>query len=149
MLISSLLALELPPKGSGLVTKSCPTLVTPWSVACQAPLSTGSSSQEYWNGLLSLSPGDLHNPGIEAGSPALQADSLPTELPEKPNEYRPPTECERDGRGWDGWMASPNRWTWVWVNSRSWWWTGRPACCDSWGRKESEMTKRLNWMNAD
>ena len=32
-----------------------------------------------------------------------------------------------DDRGWDGWMASPTRWTWVWVNSRSWWWTGRPG----------------------
>ena len=34
---------------------------------------------------------------------------------------------EGDGRGWDGWMASPTRWTWVWVNSGSWWWTGRPG----------------------
>ena len=34
---------------------------------------------------------------------------------------------EGDDRGWDGWMASLNRWTWVWVNSRSWWWTGRPG----------------------
>ena len=33
---------------------------------------------------------------------------------------------EGDNRGWDGWMASPTQWTWVWVNSRSWWWTGRP-----------------------
>ena len=32
---------------------------------------------------------------------------------------------EGDDRGWDGWMASPTQWTWVWVNSRSWWWTGR------------------------
>ena len=32
---------------------------------------------------------------------------------------------ERDHRGWDGWMASLTQWTWVWVNSRSWWWTGR------------------------
>ena len=32
-----------------------------------------------------------------------------------------------DDRGWDGWMASLTRWTWVWVNSRSWWWTGRPG----------------------
>ena len=32
-----------------------------------------------------------------------------------------------DDRGWDGWMASPTRWTWVWVNSWSWWWTGRPG----------------------
>ena len=34
---------------------------------------------------------------------------------------------EGDDRGWDGWMASPTRWAWVWVNSGSWWWTGRPG----------------------
>ena len=34
---------------------------------------------------------------------------------------------EGDDRGWDGWMASLTRWTWVWVNSGSWWWTGRPG----------------------
>jgi len=34
---------------------------------------------------------------------------------------------EGDDRGWDGWMASPTQWTWVWVNSRSWWWTRRPG----------------------
>ena len=34
---------------------------------------------------------------------------------------------EWDNRGWDDWMASPTQWTWVWVNSRSWWWTGRPG----------------------
>ena len=34
---------------------------------------------------------------------------------------------EGDDRGWDGWVASPTRWTWVWVNSGSWWWTGRPG----------------------
>ena len=34
---------------------------------------------------------------------------------------------EGGNRGWDGWMASPTQWTWVWVNSGSWWWTGRPA----------------------
>ena len=36
---------------------------------------------------------------------------------------------EGDDRGWDGWMASPTQWTWVWVNSGSCWWTGRPVCC--------------------
>ena len=40
---------------------------------------------------------------------------------------------EGDDRGWDGWMASPTRWTWVWVNSRSWWWTGRPGVLQSMG----------------
>ena len=43
-------------------------------------------------------------------------------------------------------MASPTQWTWVWVNSRSWWWTGGLACYDSWGRKESDTTEWLNWL---
>ena len=51
---------------------------------------------------------------------------------------------EGDDRGWDDWMASLTRWTWVWLNSRSWWWT-RIACCYSWGRKEWDTTERLNW----
>ena len=54
--------------------------VTPWTVACQAPLSMGFSRQEYWGGLPFPSPEDLPNPGIKPMSPtapALQADSLP------------------------------------------------------------------------
>ena len=51
--------------------------VTPWTVACQAPLSMGFPRQEYWNGLLFPSPGGLLNPGIELASPAWQVDSLP------------------------------------------------------------------------
>ena len=66
--------------GGGLVTKSCPTLVTPWAVASQAPLSMRFSRQEYRSGLPLPSPGDLPEPGIDPRSPALQADSLPTEL---------------------------------------------------------------------
>ena len=52
---------------------------TPWTVALQAPLSVGFSRQEYWSGLPFPSPGDLPNPGIEPGSPALQADALSSE----------------------------------------------------------------------
>ena len=55
--------------------------VTPWSVACQTPPSIGFSRQEYWNGLPFPSPGDLLDPGIELGSPPLQADSLTSEPP--------------------------------------------------------------------
>ena len=66
--------------GGGLVTKSSPTLVTPWTVACQAPLSMEFSRQEYWSESPFPSPGDLPDLGIEPESPALQADSLPTEL---------------------------------------------------------------------
>ena len=50
---------------------------TPWTVARQAPLSTGFSRQEYWSGLLFPPPGELPNPGIEPASPARQADPLP------------------------------------------------------------------------
>ena len=50
---------------------------------------------------------------------------------------------EGDDRGSDGWMASPTLWTWVWVNSGSWWWTGRPG--NSWGGKQLDMTEWLNW----
>ena len=64
----------------GLVAKSCLTLATPWSVAHQAPLPMRFSRQEYWSGLPFPSPGDLPNPGTELGSPALQADSSPTDL---------------------------------------------------------------------
>ena len=65
--------------GGGLLTKSHTTLATPWTVACQASQSMGFSRQEHWSGLL-FPPGDFPNPGIEPGSLALQADSLPTEL---------------------------------------------------------------------
>ena len=60
--------------GGGFFAKSCLTLVTPWTVACQAPLSTGFSRQEYWNGLPCPAPEDLPNPRIEPmslPSPAL------------------------------------------------------------------------------
>ena len=59
---------------SSLVAKSCPTLATPWTVACQAPLSMGFSKQEYWSRLPCAPLGDLPNPGIEQHlltSPAL------------------------------------------------------------------------------
>ena len=69
-----------------LVTKSCPAPVTPWTVACQAPLSTEFLRQECWSGLPFPSPGDLPNPGTEPLSPALQADSLSTEPAGKPSE---------------------------------------------------------------
>ena len=58
----------------GLVAKSCLTLATPWTVACQPPLSMRFSRQEYWSGWPFPPPGDLPNPGIKLGSPALQAD---------------------------------------------------------------------------
>ena len=65
------------------VTQSC-LFATAWTVAYQAPPSMGFPRQEYWSGLPFPSPGDLPNPGIEPGSPALQADALPSEPLAKP-----------------------------------------------------------------
>ena len=54
---------------------------------------------------------------------------------------------EGDDRGWDGWMASPAQWTWVWVASGSWWWTGRPAVLRFMGlqRVRHDWMTELNW----
>ena len=50
---------------------------------------------------------------------------------------------EVDDRGWDGWMASPTQWTWVWASSGSCWWTGRP------GVLQSDTTEQLNWIELE
>ena len=69
----------------GLVTKSCLTLVIPWTGTCQGSLSIEFSRQEYWSGLPFPSPGNLPDPGIKPRCPALQADSLTSEPPGKPS----------------------------------------------------------------
>ena len=54
---------------------------------------------------------------------------------------------EGDDRGWDGWMASLTQWTWDWVNSRSWWWTGKPGLLQSMGLQivRHDWLTELNW----
>ena len=54
---------------------------------------------------------------------------------------------EGEDRGWDGWMASLTLWTWVWVNSRSWWWTGRPGVLQFMGSRRvgHDWATELNW----
>ena len=54
---------------------------------------------------------------------------------------------EGDDRGWDGWMASLTQWTWVWVSSGSWWWTGKPSVPQSMGlqRVGHDWATELNW----
>ena len=58
---------------------------------------------------------------------------------------------EGDDRGWDGWMASPTQWTWVWVNSGSWWWTGMPGVLQSMGlqRVGHDWATELNWTESN
>ena len=54
---------------------------------------------------------------------------------------------ELDNRGWDGWITSLTQWTWIWVNSRSWWWTGRPGMLQSMGSQKvrHNWATELNW----
>ena len=58
---------------------------------------------------------------------------------------------EGDDRGWDGWMASLTRWTWVWVNFRSWWWRGSPGVLWFMGsqRVGHDWVTELNWTEAN
>ena len=57
---------------------------------------------------------------------------------------------EKGTTGWDGWTASPTPWTWVWVNSRSWWWTGRPGMLRFMGsqRVGHDWATELNWSSS-
>ena len=61
-------------------------------------------------------------------------------------------ECriEGDNRGWDGWMASLIWWTWVWVSSRSWWWTGKPGVLQFMGSRRvgHDWATELNWTDS-
>ena len=70
--------------GCCLVAQSCLTLATPWTVACQAPLSMEFSRQEYWSGLPFPNPGNLPDPGIESAPPTLAGGLFTTEPPGNP-----------------------------------------------------------------
>ena len=79
-------AIQAPKLIGDLVAKSCLTLATPWTVACQAPLSMGFSRQEYWSGLPFPTSGPLPDPGIEPASPAFAGAFFTAEPPEKPKD---------------------------------------------------------------
>ena len=83
---------------------------------------------------------------VEAETPILWPPNAKKRLKKRPWCWeRLMVGGEGDDRSWDGWMASPTHWTWVWVGSRSWWWTGSLACCSPLGHKESDPTEWLNW----
>ena len=81
----------------------------------------------------------------------LQASTLATWCKELTHWKRPwswerlEAGGEGDIRGWDGWMASPTRWTWVWASSGSWWWIGRPGVLESMGVTKSQ-TQPSDWI---
>ena len=74
-----------------------------------------------------------------------RADSLEKTLMMRKIEGR----RRRDDRGWDGWMASQTQWTWVWVDSGSWWWTGRPGVLQFMRSQRVgwDWMTELNWMD--
>ena len=80
-----------------------------------------------------LVDGDESDPGMSLMTSNYQEINLETWCEELTHLKRPwcwerlEVGGEGDNKGWDGWMASPTQWTWVWVNSGSWWWTGRPG----------------------
>ena len=70
----------------------------------------------------------------EAETPILHSDAWCKEQTHSKRPWcweRLKAGRERDDRGWDGWMASPTQWTWVWASSRSWWWTEKPGMLQS------------------
>ena len=88
---------------------------------------------------------------VEAETPILWPPHVKSWLIGKdPNSWEGlGAEGEGDDREWDGWMASPTRWTWVWVDSGSWWWTGRPGMWWLMGsqRVGHNWATELNWNN--
>ena len=99
---------------------------------CLFILFMGFSGQEYWSGLPFPSPVD-HILSLEGLTLKLKFQYF-GHLMWRTDSMKRPWCWERlraagegDDRGWDGWMASLTQWTWVWVNSGSWWWTGRPG----------------------
>ena len=86
---------------------------------------------------------------VEAATPILWPPGVNNWL-----HLKRPWCCERlkaggegDNRGWDGWMSSLTQWTWVWVNSQRWWWTGKPGVRQSMGlqRVRHDWVTELNW----
>ena len=86
---------------------------------------------------------------VEAETPILRPPHVKSWLIGKDPDAGRDWGQEEKGmtRGWDGWMASPTRWTWVWVNSGSWWWTGRPGMLQFMvsQRVGHDWATELNW----
>ena len=102
------------------------SFATPWTVACQIPLSMGLTRQEYWSGLSVLSPGALPDPGIELTSPALPSGFFTTEPPRKPSEGWFHNKFVHTGSHVSQYPLSV--WFWAWVDqahAASWVWGGR------------------------
>ena len=115
-----------------------------WRRLLRAPWTARRSNQSILKGI---------SPGCSLEGLMLNSNTLATWYKELTHWKRPwcwerlKAPGERDNRGWDGWMASSTQWTWDWVNSRSWWWTGRPGMLWSMGspRVRHDWVTELNW----
>jgi len=81
----------------------------------------------------------------DAKAPILWPPDLRTDSSEKNLMLGKIEGRRRRGQRWDGWMSSLTQWTWVWVNSRSWWWTGKPGMLQSMGSQRVRRDWGLNW----
>ena len=104
---------------SMLVTQSCSLFVTPWTAAHQAPLSMEFSRQEYWSGLPCPPPRDLPHLGIKPGSPALEADSLPSEPPGKRFKWNK-LVTKRQVQLWARCLCNSEEMDWSWESLCAW-----------------------------
>ena len=117
-----------------------------WRRLLRVPWTTRRSNQSF---LKDISPGC----SLEGLCWSWNSNTLATSCEELIDWKRPwcweglGAGGEGDDRGWDGWMASPTRWAWVWVNSRSWWWTGSPGMLRFMGsqRVKHDWVTELNW----
>ena len=117
-----------------------------WTVVLEKTLESARRSNQS---ILKISPGCL----LEGLMWSWNSSTLATSWEELTHWKRPwcweglGSRGQGDDRGWDGWMASPTPWTWVWVNSRSWWWTGRPGVLWFMGsqRIRHDWATELNW----
>ena len=121
-----------------------------WTVVLEKPLESPLDCKE----IQPVHPkGDSPEYSLEGKMLKLQSNTLATWCKELTHLKRP--WCwERlkvggvgDDRGWDGWMALLTQWTCVWVNSRSWWWTGKPGVLQSMGSQKPDTTEWLNRTN--
>ena len=114
-----------------------------WTVVLEKTLESPSDSKEINQSILKeISPEYL----LERLMLKLKLNTLATWC-EELTHWRKPWCWERlkaggeaGDRGWDGWMASPTRWTWAWVGCGSWWWTGRPGVLHPWARRVGRLS---------